>query len=75
MNFRVCRFCKGDEGTLLKYSVRHYAHAQCGLEARGGAFLDNFTDWQLACQFPYLVAKRFGVEGILDAAAKREGIS
>lgn len=59
----ICRFCKkyGDEGNykLVKYGVRHYAHADCGLKAKGVAFFDSLTDWQCT-QFPALAAHDAG---------------
>ena len=60
----TCRFCKQDESPggfpLVKYGVRHYAHADCGLAAYDGAgFLDKLTDWQCT-QFPYLAAVKHG---------------
>jgi hypothetical protein len=68
---RICRFCKEYGESLVKYGTRHYAHARCGLEAQGEAFLDNLTDWQLS-QFPYLVAKDFGFAERVEAAYYRQ---
>jgi hypothetical protein len=64
---RICRFCKKSEDSsrLLKYEVRHYAHAKCGLAAQGVAFLDHFTDWQCT-QFPYFAALGHGVETLAE---------
>lgn len=58
----TCRLCYHPEGRnghykLIKYSVRHYAHADCGLKARGVAFLANLTDWQCYAEFPYKAAR------------------
>jgi len=67
----TCRFCKEQTTDhLIKYGVRHYAHARCGLKAQGAAFLDNLTDWQCG-QFPYFVAKEFGLEGVIETRYAR----
>lgn len=65
----TCRFCGGyeDQGSkypLIKYSVRHYAHADCGLKAKGVAFFDLLHDWQIE-QFPYFAARDLGLSGDL----------
>lgn len=63
----TCRFCKDwHEGKygLVKYGVRHYAHADCGLKAKGSAFFDLLSDWQLN-QFPYFAAKDCGLDASL----------
>jgi hypothetical protein len=67
----TCRFCKEqtDDSHLVKYGVRHYAHAKCGLEAKGVAFLDDLTDWQCT-QFPYYAAVKAGA-GIAAELALR----
>jgi hypothetical protein len=63
----TCRFCKNhDQDQLVKYGVRHYAHAKCGLKAMGAAFFDRLTPWQ-ATQFPYFAAKDAGLEQALIA--------
>jgi len=62
----TCRFCghsdydRGEHYPLVKYGVRHYAHADCGLKAKGVAFLDSLTDWQCT-RFPYRAAQDFGL--------------
>jgi hypothetical protein len=65
MQHNICRFCKKYENEgrfkLVKYGVRHYAHADCGLEARGVGFLDSLTDWQCT-QFPYRAAADAGTD-------------
>jgi hypothetical protein len=55
----TCRFCKQYGANLVKYEVRHYAHAKCGLAAKGVAFFATLTDWQCT-QFPYLAAHNAG---------------
>lgn len=62
----TCRFCGGCEShnDLIKYGVRHYAHAKCGLQAKGAAFFDSLHDWQIR-NFPYFAAKDAGLEGEL----------
>lgn len=61
IEIRVCRFCKASEDSsrFVKYGVRHYAHAACGLKAQGVAFFDNLTDWRCT-QFPYEAARDAG---------------
>jgi hypothetical protein len=56
---RICRFCKEHGDNLVKYEIRHYAHAKCGLKAKGAAFFDHLTDWQCT-RFPALAAKDAG---------------
>ncbi len=58
----TCRFCKQSDTPrgyfpMIQYSVRHYAHANCGLAAKGVAFFANLTDWQCYAQFPYKAAR------------------
>ena len=64
----TCRFCKKSEFDgrqkgkyrLVKYGVRHYAHADCGLKALGAEFFDRLTPWECT-QFPYFAAKAAGL--------------
>jgi hypothetical protein len=71
----TCRFCKEDSGTLLKYEVRHYAHAKCLLDAKGAAAFDYFLPWQLENQWPYLPIVKAGLvkefEARIAQASKR----
>ena len=65
----TCRFCKefgttsryADGRLLVKYGVRHYAHPDCGLKAKGVAFFESLTDWQCT-QFPVMAALKAGPE-------------
>ena len=64
-----CRFCKDyDESQLVKYEVRHYAHASCLMKAKGAAAFDYFSAWQLETQWPYLPVIRAGLQKEFDAA-------
>ena len=68
----TCRFCKSWDGGkygFVKYGVRHYAHADCALKAKGPAFFDLLQDWQLR-QFPYFAAKE---AGLADELVRRVG--
>jgi hypothetical protein len=61
----ACRLCTNNPrpskyGEPIKYSVRHYAHAECGLKELGAAFFDRLALWQLQ-NFPYFAAKQFGL--------------
>lgn len=72
----TCRLCgdfheHGKAGALVKYSVRHYAHAQCAMEKWGAAFFDRLTPFQ-ARQFPVLFALRAGHIEALKARAGLE---
>ena len=65
--FGACRFCKEMDWIrkdgitrLWSYGVRHRAHAECGLKAKGVAFLDLIPAWQLG-EFPAPVAAKFGL--------------
>ncbi|WP_411887390.1 hypothetical protein [Hydrocarboniphaga effusa] len=65
MSFNTCRVCKESElekghYPLVKYSVRHYAHADCALKKWGAAFFDRLTHYQLT-RFPALAASRVGL--------------
>lgn len=63
----TCRFCKEQtDAELVKYGVRHYAHADCAMKEVGAAFFDRLTPWQ-ATQFPYFAARRAGHEAALIA--------
>lgn len=70
----TCRFCKDwkDEGhyPMVKYGVRHYAHADCALKAKGAEFFDRLSEHQLS-QFPYFAAKEAGLAADLE---KRLGL-
>ena len=70
----TCRLCKDfyREVPLIKYSVRHYAHADCALKKWGAAFFDRLTPWQCAHQFPYMVAVKFGHEKALKARSAKD---
>lgn len=47
---------------MVKYEVRHYAHAVCGFKAKGKAFLDTLTDWQCFSTVPYRAACEAGAD-------------
>lgn len=60
MDFNTCRLCKkaGYEPhkyPMIKYSTRHYVHADCALGRWGDSFFGRLTPWQLS-QFPALAA-------------------
>ena len=64
-----CRFCKDDDqNQLVKYEVRHYAHASCLMKAKGAKAFDYFGAWQLETQWPYLPVIRAGLQKEFDAA-------
>lgn len=74
----TCRLCGKDDltqrgrGDLIQYSVRHYVHAQCGLEKWGAGFFERLKLWPLQ-QFPAPFAHRAGLlEALKQAIATRE---
>ena len=58
--WRTCRFCGGtaDHGRMVHYSVRHYGHFHCYLDA--GKTLAELHDWQLRC-FPFFLLNDRGL--------------
>jgi protein-disulfide isomerase-like protein with CxxC motif len=67
---RTCRFCRSHDDDLyqlIHYSVRHYAHPDCLLKAKGAAAFDLLHDWQIR-SFPALAASR---AGLLDELIRR----
>lgn len=76
----TCRLCgegaSGERrrGKLIKYNVRHHAHADCALARWGASFFDRLRDWPLK-QFPVLNAERAGLLPALERAiAAREKV-
>ena len=55
---------------MIKYSTRHYAHADCAMEKWGASFFDRLTPWQCDNQFPYFCAKKYGFKNELEARAE-----
>lgn len=73
----ACRFCSDPEKSLghyglIKYGVRHYAHADCGLRVKGVAFLATLTDWQCHSVFPYKAAQDHGPEAVAELVRRSE---
>jgi hypothetical protein len=67
----TCRLCddwrtNATTGPLVKYSVRHYAHADCALTRWGAGFFDRLALWPLM-NFPAHAAARHGLLGELEA--------
>lgn len=61
-SYNTCRVCKEfTSDSLIKYGVRHYAHAECGLKKWGASFFDRLHHWQLQ-NFPAIPAIRAGLE-------------
>jgi hypothetical protein len=67
----TCRLC-GDwhedtaKGALIRYGVRHNAHADCALKKWGAQFFDRLHAWQIE-NFPALIAARHGLFDELGA--------
>lgn len=66
----VCRFCEKYDHedkyglALIRYGVRHYAHPDCLLNAKGARAFEKLDDSQIK-QFPALAAHRAGVLDVL----------
>ena len=68
----TCRICKACEEPLIKYGVRHYAHAACMLERWGADTWARLHTGQLL-NFPYFTAQRAGLgQSLADAIAARQ---
>lgn len=68
----TCRFCKTSGEPLIKYGVRHYAHARCMLTVWGADTWDRLHLWQLE-NFPFRIAQRAGLgQSLADAIAARQ---
>lgn len=68
----TCRLCRkasyeDHRYPMVKYGVRHNAHADCALRKWGAAFFGRLTPWQLT-QFPVLAASETGLLEALRAA-------
>jgi len=66
-NFRLntCRLCKKSEvgeysTSLIKYGVRHYVHAECGLKKWGAVFLDMIPAHEVG-RLPWRAVKAAGL--------------
>jgi hypothetical protein len=66
---RFCGSCNRDEHGLkpIKYGVRHSAHPDCLLAAKGADTWTLFHEWQLE-KFPALAAHRAGLYESLEVA-------
>lgn len=65
----ICRVCGEYGDSLIKYSTRHYAHADCALNKWGADFFAKLTPFQCYSEFPLFVAKDHGVyEDLLNRA-------
>lgn len=65
-NFNNCRLCGEWEcshltGPMLKYSVRHYAHARCGCSRWGVEWLDKQPTW-IVQDLPWTLVATLGIE-------------
>jgi hypothetical protein len=60
----TCRLCgdwhEHERGPMVRYAVRHWAHADCALKKWGAKFFDRLHLWQLE-NFPALIANRHGL--------------
>jgi hypothetical protein len=57
---------------MMKYSVRHYAHARCGIVRFGREWLDKQPRWIMA-QFPWFLAKDLMIEDYVRARIAETG--
>lgn len=71
MRLNTCRLC-GDwhetreSGPIYKYSVRHYAHARCGIVRWGREWLDKQPDW-IIIRFPWFLAQDLMIQDYIRA--------
>ena len=71
----VCRFCgkyaqeDDHQLDLIQYGVRHHAHPDCLLKAKGAATFDLLQPWQVK-KFPALAAERAGLYELLKEKVK-----
>ena len=65
----TCRLCKGYDGEMIQYSVRHYAHAECAFKKWGADFLQMIHPWQAKYQVPYMSAVKAGFKKELEERA------
>jgi len=56
----TCRICKGHDGTMFKYSTRHYAHGKCGIQRFGKEFL-TMIPAHMVKALPYFALKDAGL--------------
>jgi len=65
----TCRVCGKTHNNvkMIKYSTRHYAHADCALEKWGGEFFTRLTKHQIG-NFPVMVALKIGFRKELEKA-------
>lgn len=63
--WRTCRFCgqSAHAGRLVKYEVRHYAHADCYLDRKP---LSSLQPWQVG-QISWRVLRQ---RGLIEEAAR-----
>lgn len=76
MSYNTCRLCKKADYEphkypMIRYAVRHNAHADCALRRWGKEFFARLTPWQLK-QFPALAAHECGLlPTLVDAIEER----
>jgi len=67
----TCRICGKAEYdhdyNLVRYSIRHSVHTDCGLKKWGADFFDKLTPWQCENQLPFLLVKKMGLEEAFHA--------
>ncbi len=72
----TCRICGESHdtrfGAPIKYSVRHYAHVECGLKRWGEGFFDRLHGWQLE-QLPVFAVKEAGLFEALEKYIEKHG--
>lgn len=74
--FCTCRFCKKSgftsENRFVKYAVRHYAHADCFLDA--GHELTELSGWQIS-QIPYRILADRELFNLAERLVKQEHVA
>lgn len=62
----TCRLCHKFDEHLVRYGIRHYAHADCGLQKWGAQFFNKLSQYECE-QFPAMVASRHKLLPALEA--------
>jgi hypothetical protein len=65
----ACRVCGESHNNvrMIKYSTRHYAHADCALKKYGAEFFNRLNHHQLG-NFPIMIARKAGLRQELETA-------
>lgn len=69
MTYHTCRLCDDNDPhrPLFRFGIRHYAHAECGLEKWGSEFVRMIPRYEIGALpycalMPYPEARQLAVE-------------